>query len=77
MAAENAAQFLAFDLSTGRVNESHFLYPYLLEHGVAEHNLDWFQRNAVKYGASIGANFYPSSSAPWSNAGRRSVSSAM
>ena len=63
VAAENAAQFLAFDLSTGRVNESHFLFPYLLEHGVTAHDLDWFQRYAVKYDV-LGANFYPWSFSP-------------
>jgi beta-glucosidase/6-phospho-beta-glucosidase/beta-galactosidase len=63
VAAENAAQFLAFDLSTGRVDAGHILYPYLIEHGVAKHDLDWFSRNAVRYDV-LGANFYPWSYSP-------------
>ena len=63
VAAENAAQFLAFDLSTGRVDADHALYGYLVEHGIAEHDLEWFRRNAVRYDV-LGANFYPWSYSP-------------
>jgi beta-glucosidase len=70
VAAENAAQFLAFDLSTGRVDADHILYSYLLEHGVTEHDLEWFRRNAVRYDV-LGANFYPWSYSPMAERGQK------
>jgi beta-glucosidase/6-phospho-beta-glucosidase/beta-galactosidase len=63
VAQENAAQFLAFDLSRGRVDENHILYPVLREHGVTDYDLAWFQANAVNYDV-LGANFYPWSYSP-------------
>lgn len=62
-ALENAAQFLAFDLATGRVDESHLFYPYLLEHGVSDCDLEWHRTNAVQFDV-FGANFYPWSYSP-------------
>jgi beta-glucosidase/6-phospho-beta-glucosidase/beta-galactosidase len=63
VAMENAAQFLAFDLSRGKVDEQHILYPLLVEHGVTEHELAWFRDHAVDYDV-LGANFYPWSFSP-------------
>jgi beta-glucosidase/6-phospho-beta-glucosidase/beta-galactosidase len=63
VAAENAAHFLGFDLSTGRVDEQHILFPALREHGMTEHDLSWFAGNAVQYDV-LGANFYPWSYSP-------------
>jgi beta-glucosidase/6-phospho-beta-glucosidase/beta-galactosidase len=63
VAQENAAQFLAFDLSRGKVDANHILYPTLLEHGVTDHDLEWFQTHAVDYDV-LGANFYPWSYSP-------------
>jgi beta-glucosidase len=54
----NKRQYLCFDLTTGRVNEEHTLYQYLIDHGVTAHDLDFFAREAVTYDI-FGANFYP------------------
>jgi beta-glucosidase/6-phospho-beta-glucosidase/beta-galactosidase len=62
-ALENEAQFLAFDLTTGRVDQNHLLYPYLIEHGVSEGDLAWFRTNAAQFDV-YGANFYPWSYSP-------------
>lgn len=63
VALENEAQFLAFDLCTGRVGGEHLLYPYLQEHGVSDRDLEWFCTHAVKFDV-YGANFYPWSYSP-------------
>jgi beta-glucosidase len=55
---DNEQQYLAIDLTTGRVDQQHPLYPYLREHGVQQGELDWFREHAVHYDV-IGANFYP------------------
>jgi len=60
---ENAAQFLAFDLATGRVDAQHPLYSHLIEHGIDDCDLDWFRSSAVQFDV-FGANFYPWSYSP-------------
>lgn len=60
---ENEAQFLAFDLATGRVDAGHLLYPYLVEHGVSDCDLEWLRTNAAQFDV-FGANFYPWSYSP-------------
>jgi beta-glucosidase len=54
----NEQQFLALDLTTGRVNEQHLLYPWLVDNGLTQADLEWFQANAVRYDF-IGGNYYP------------------
>jgi beta-glucosidase/6-phospho-beta-glucosidase/beta-galactosidase len=58
VAQENMRQYLAHDLCTGRVMESHVLLPYLIGNGVALDELEWFQQNSVAFDI-LGANFYP------------------
>lgn len=58
VAQENLRQYLAFDLCTGNVIESHVLLPYLIGNGVTLDKLEWFQKNAVAFDI-LGANFYP------------------
>jgi beta-glucosidase len=53
-----AQQFLGFDLATGRVNETHSLYPYLRENGASEPELAWLRENGVNFDI-FGANYYP------------------
>ena len=55
---QNEIQYLGFDLATGRVTGDHPLAPFLLENGVPEADLAWFQDNAVDFDV-FGANFYP------------------
>jgi beta-glucosidase len=50
--------FLALDLVSGRVRPGHALYDWLLERGVDEADLDWFQEQAVALDL-IGINLYP------------------
>jgi beta-glucosidase/6-phospho-beta-glucosidase/beta-galactosidase len=54
----NEQQFLSLDLTTGRVNEQHPLYPWLVDNGLTPADLEWFQANAVTYDY-LGGNFYP------------------
>lgn len=63
VALENAAQFLGFDLATGRVDGGHPLYRHLVEHGIHERDLEWFRTQAVQFDV-FGANFYPWSYSP-------------
>jgi beta-glucosidase/6-phospho-beta-glucosidase/beta-galactosidase len=58
VAAHNARQYLCFDLCTGRVDEDHPLYDYLLFHGATAQDLRWFRHHAVRFDI-FGANFYP------------------
>jgi beta-glucosidase len=58
VAAVNERQYLAFDLCTGRVDDTHPLHLYLRRHGVSEAELQWFHYNAVRFDW-LGANFYP------------------
>ena len=50
--------FLALDLISGRVNETHLLWEWLLKMGVAEEELLLFQEQAVDL-PLIGINLYP------------------
>jgi len=50
--------FLALDLVSGRMDESHLLWPWLLRHGARESELKWFLDNAVEVPV-IGMNLYP------------------
>lgn len=50
--------FLSLDLVTGRVDENHDLYRWLLRHGALQSTLDWFQENAIELDV-IGVNAYP------------------
>ncbi len=61
VAASNERQYLCFDLTTGRLGDTHPLLPYLRRHGVDDHDLAWFKDQAVAFDV-FGANFYPWSS---------------
>ncbi len=50
--------FLALDLVSGRVNERHYLWEWLLQNGMPGRDLDWFQGNAIELDL-IGINLYP------------------
>lgn len=50
--------FLALDLVSGRVTESHSLYPWLRRFGARAADLDWFVEHAVPL-PLIGINLYP------------------
>lgn len=50
--------FLALDLISGRVNEEHSLWHWLLQKGVSEKSLIWFQEHNVELDI-IGINLYP------------------
>jgi beta-glucosidase len=58
VAQANAQQFLSLDLTTGRVNEEHLLYPWLIDNGFSAAEMAWFQANAVSFDY-IGGNYYP------------------
>lgn len=55
---DNARQYLAFDLSTGRVGEGYPLLDFLYQNGVTDADLQWFRDHAVSFDV-FGANFYP------------------
>jgi beta-glucosidase len=50
--------FLALDLITGRIDQEHSLWRWLLHHGAAEEELEWFQKHAVELHL-VGINLYP------------------
>jgi beta-glucosidase len=50
--------FLALDLVSGRVNEKHSLWQWLLKVGARAEDLEWFQQRAVELPV-IGINLYP------------------
>ena len=50
--------FLALDLVSGRIDETHLLWRWLLKHGAREDELNWFLDNAVEVPV-IGMNLYP------------------
>jgi beta-glucosidase/6-phospho-beta-glucosidase/beta-galactosidase len=60
-----AQTFLPFDLFTGRVDENHLLWPFLLENGASETELAWLREHPSQVDV-LGVNLYP-----WS--GGRSV----
>lgn len=43
---ENERRWLAFDLLCGKVNKEHELYKYILENGIPEADLKWFQKQS-------------------------------
>jgi beta-glucosidase/6-phospho-beta-glucosidase/beta-galactosidase len=47
-----------FELITGRVEEGHFLHPYLTTNGVQVPDLNWFRSHAIELDV-IGLNYYP------------------
>ena len=50
--------FLALDLISGRVDERHSLWAWLLRNGARERDLEWFQSRALEL-PLIGINLYP------------------
>jgi beta-glucosidase len=50
--------FLALDLVSGRVDESHPLRRWILDHGVDERTLDWFRERPLELQV-VGVNAYP------------------
>jgi beta-glucosidase len=50
--------FLALDLISGRVNEEHSLWTWLVKNGATEEQLNWFLENRVEL-SIIGINLYP------------------
>lgn len=50
--------FLALDLVSGRVNEEHALWSWLLKSGAREEQLHWFLENHIELSV-IGINLYP------------------
>jgi hypothetical protein len=50
--------FLALDLISGRVNESHSLWNWVLKNGFKAADLEWFLANAIEL-EIIGINLYP------------------
>jgi beta-glucosidase/6-phospho-beta-glucosidase/beta-galactosidase len=50
--------FLALDLVSGRIDETHLLWRWLLKHGAREDELNWYLDNAVEIPV-IGMNLYP------------------
>lgn len=56
--AQDARQYLCFDLVTGRVDTHYALYSFLRNHGLTQADLDWFRQNAATLDI-FGANFYP------------------
>jgi beta-glucosidase len=54
----NELQYIALDLTMGRVDADHPLLPRLRKNGVRDHDLAWYLENAISYDV-IGANFYP------------------
>lgn len=50
--------FLALDLITGRVRESHRLWPWLMKKKIDVERLQWFRDNAVSLDV-LGINMYP------------------
>ncbi len=58
IARQNERQYLAFDLTTGRMGPNHMLWPLLQQNGVTEADLQWFRDHATSFDI-FGANFYP------------------
>lgn len=53
-----ARTFITTDLVTGRVNQEHLLFDWLLENGLTESDLTWYRQQAVEIDV-IGVNYYP------------------
>lgn len=56
----NERRFLMHELYGGRVGDDHALRPYLLEHGMQQADLWWFEENAVPLDV-VGLDYYPHS----------------
>jgi beta-glucosidase len=50
--------FLALDLISGKVDESHALYIWIVKHGLQAEELAWFKEHAIEL-ELIGINLYP------------------
>jgi beta-glucosidase/6-phospho-beta-glucosidase/beta-galactosidase len=50
--------FLALDLVTGRVNDSHPLFSFLVKNGFSDEKIGWFQDHTVELDI-LGINMYP------------------
>ncbi len=57
---ENHRRDLALDLQFGRINAAHPLYVYLRDHGVTDHELEWFTEHGVAPDV-IGVDYYATS----------------
>ncbi|MFL5814985.1 MAG: family 1 glycosylhydrolase [Bdellovibrionia bacterium] len=55
---ENERRWIGWDLLCGRVNPEHFMWKHLLNFGVQEHELRWFEENACPPDI-LGINHYP------------------
>lgn len=51
-------RFIVEDLITGKVDEQHPLYAWLLDHGFSNQDIDWYQNNSIIPDV-IGVNYYP------------------
>jgi beta-glucosidase len=60
-AMRTARTFITTDLITGRVDERHLLWDWLLQHGMSEYELSWYKDRAVDLDI-IGVNYYPEAS---------------
>jgi dTDP-4-dehydrorhamnose reductase len=56
----NERRWLPFDLLCGRIERGHPMFGYLLENGIAEREVLWFQDNPCPPDV-IGVNYYPTS----------------
>jgi beta-glucosidase/6-phospho-beta-glucosidase/beta-galactosidase len=65
----NEMRFLVQDMVLGHVNEEHYLYRYLLEHGATEERLAWFLENPARIDV-IGLDYYSHSELEWAESGR-------
>lgn len=54
----NELQYIALDLTMGRVDPAHPLYARLRKNGVTDSDLAWHRDNTITYDV-LGANFYP------------------
>jgi beta-glucosidase/6-phospho-beta-glucosidase/beta-galactosidase len=50
--------FLALDLVSGRIDQEHSLWKWLLQHGATESDLQWFTQRGVEL-PLVGINLYP------------------
>jgi hypothetical protein len=60
-ALASARTFVATDLITGRVNDTHPLYNWLLRNGMSEQDIAWHAERFVQIDI-VGVNYYPESS---------------
>jgi dTDP-4-dehydrorhamnose reductase len=65
----NALRFCVLDLILGRVDREHPLYEYLINHGMVEADVAWFQENRARVDV-LGLDYYSHSELAWTKAGR-------